>query len=92
MRRMYPARMPQKEPTVQKPVRVPESWVPRLKVLADKLGESGIQPSEAAVIRLALGRGLDALEAEHGIQRGAAADDSATPEKGRPEAARKPRK
>ena len=78
--------MAEKERTVQKPVRMPESWVPRLKTLAERLGESGIPVSESAVIRLALSRGLDALEAEH-----ASATDDTTAEKGTTAAARKPK-
>lgn len=89
---MYPAGMPEKERTVQKPVRMPESWGPRLKALAEKLGETGIPVSEAAVIRLALARGLAALEAEHGLVAGEAEDAPEAPEKGEHRPARKPKR
>jgi hypothetical protein len=83
--------MPAKERTVQKPVRMPESWGPRLRTLSVKLAETGIPVSEAAVIRLALSRGLDALEAEHGIAASDGTKSPDMPEKGEHRPARKPK-
>jgi hypothetical protein len=59
--------MPEKERTVQTAVRLPESWIARLDAIAGKLGASGLDVSQAAAIRVCLGRGIAALEAEHGI-------------------------
>lgn len=59
--------MPEKERTVQTAVRMPESWIARLDVIASKLGAAGLDVSQAAAIRVCLGRGIATLEAEHGI-------------------------
>ena len=59
--------MAEKERTVQTAVRLPESWIPRLDAIAGKLGAAGLDVSQAAAIRVCLGRGIAALEAEHGI-------------------------
>lgn len=59
--------MRERERTVQTAVRVPESWIPRLDVLAGKLSQPGISVSQAAVIRAALARGISALEGENGL-------------------------
>lgn len=59
--------MGEKERTVQTAVRMPESWIPRLDAIAAKLGATGLDVSQAAAIRVALARGIAALEAEHGI-------------------------
>lgn len=51
--------------TVQKGVRIPVEWVPRIEALGKRLSPH-VELSEAAVLRKALGAGLDALEAEFG--------------------------
>lgn len=80
--------MKEKERTVQTAVRMPESWISRLDAIGARLGETGLDVSQAAVIRVALARGIAALEAEHGIApQNAPAETS---EKGEPKPARKP--
>jgi len=54
--------------TVQVSVRVASAWADRAAVLAEKLERDGYKSDKASVYRAALGRGLDALEAEHGIK------------------------
>lgn len=54
------------ERTIQTAVRFPASWLPRLERIAERLSSPGIDVSQAAAIRAAMSRGLDALEAELG--------------------------
>lgn len=56
-----------RERQVQTTVTIPEAWEPRIKALADRIGIP-IPVSQAAVIRLALGRGLEILEREQGSE------------------------
>lgn len=75
---------------MQTAVRMPASWIARLDAIGDKLGETGLGVSQAAVIRVALARGIAALEAEYGLAPSASAEVD-KPEKGAPTPARKPR-
>src|SRR5262249_17431490 len=86
-RRVYDSGMKEKERTVQTAVRMPESWIPRLDAIAAKLGDTGLDVSQAAVIRVALARGIAALEEAHGLARPNATAEA--PEKGA-KPARKP--
>ena len=76
--------MKEKERTVQTAVRMPASWIPRLEAIGKKLGETGLDVSQAAVIRVALARGIAALEAAH------ESVPAAPPETRGPKPARKP--
>lgn len=51
--------------TVQKGVRIPVEWVPRIEALGKRLSPH-VDLSEAAMLRKILGVGLDTLEAEFG--------------------------
>lgn len=55
------------EKTVQIAVRIPESWVKRADKLTTRLTMTPeIEVNRTAVIRAAIGRGLDALEQQYG--------------------------
>jgi hypothetical protein len=55
------------EKTVQIAVRIPESWVNRADKLTTRLTMTPeIEVNRTAVIRAAIGRGLDALEQQYG--------------------------
>jgi metal-responsive CopG/Arc/MetJ family transcriptional regulator len=59
------ARMPRpkpKEPVQQVCVLIPEDWVKRLDIVAEHLAD-GTPPSRSAALRMAIRRGLEALEA-----------------------------
>lgn len=72
---------------MQTAVRMPASWIARLDAIGDRLSQTGLGVSQAAVIRVALARGISALEAEYGL----AAEAVEKPEKGAQTPARKPR-
>jgi len=75
---------------VQTAVRMPQSWIARLEVVAAALEKTGLDVSQAAVIRVALARGIAVLEAEHGIATSTATTGaSETTAKGEKKPARK---
>ena len=77
------------EKTVQVAVRIPESWITRADRLAEQLTMTPEIPvNRTAVLRAAMGKGLDALEAEHGAPSVGA--PAASPRKAGSKTARKP--
>jgi hypothetical protein len=50
--------------TEQLTIRVPKIWTDRAEALKPKLTHPGLDVSVTDIMRLALGKGLDALEAE----------------------------
>jgi hypothetical protein len=50
--------------------RVSASWLDRAEALREHLQRDGYVSDRAAVLRAALGLGLDALERKHGVKRG----------------------
>lgn len=77
------------EKTVQVALRIPESWITRADRLAERLTMTPEIPvNRTAVLRAAMGKGLDAMEAEHGA--GPADAPTVAPRKAGNKAARKP--
>jgi len=55
--------------------RVPRSWIGRLDALSSAVyAQPGMAPSRADVARVALGRGIETLEAQYGIEPSIAPD------------------
>jgi hypothetical protein len=52
------------EETVQTAFRIPKSWLEHADKLAERLSQPGMQATRTDVIRLALARGFDVLDAE----------------------------
>lgn len=78
--------------TVQKGVRMPEEWVPRLAKVGKALSPH-VDLNEATVLRAVVGAGLDALEAKFGLSVEQGSKPAAgTDEKGDGGAARKPKR
>jgi hypothetical protein len=51
-----------KSDTVQLAVRIPREWLARLDALIPKIAQEGVQTTRTDAIRVALAKGLDALE------------------------------
>jgi hypothetical protein len=82
------------EKTVQMAVRIPESWLARADRLAKRLTMTpDIPVNRTAVIRAAMSRGLDAMEAEYTAASPERPTEAAAPEPKRGDAtpARKPK-
>jgi len=60
----HPVPRPKSENTFQVAFLIPDEWRERADALAERL-TPGVRLSRSDVLRLALGRGLDALDAEH---------------------------
>lgn len=58
---------PAKERNVQTTFHMPDTWEQRIMELAERIG-GPIPVSQSAIIRLAVGRGLDLLEREQAVQ------------------------
>ena len=52
------------EEHVQTAIRVPKSWLDRLDKTAERMCQPGIRVNRSEVLRLALHRGIESLEAE----------------------------
>jgi hypothetical protein len=50
--------------TEQLTIRVPKGWTDRAEALKPKIAHPGLDVSVTDIMRLAIGKGLDALEAE----------------------------
>ncbi len=53
--------------TTQVALRMPKEWIPRADRLAGVLGRPGMDVGRSDVLRMALARGFEALEAEAGL-------------------------
>lgn len=77
------------EPTVQTAIRIPQSWLPRVQAIVDRLAADHIGVKPAGIMRSALGLGLETLEAKYGLTPPA---KPAAEQKGEKKPARKPTK
>jgi hypothetical protein len=78
--------------TVQKGVRMPEEWIPRLARVGKALSPH-VDLNEATVLRAVVGAGLDTLEAKFGLSAEQGSKPAAgTDEKVETATARKPKR